>query len=246
MVPISGVTTVASTLGSVGLVAATATREASDGEVWCIVVAAGAGRRFGGAKQFELLAGERVLDRSVAAARAACDGIVVVMPPDATGDDVPPGVVAAPGGPTRSASVRAGLAAVPRSAQVVLVHDAARPLASPELFERVVAAVRAGATAVVPAVEVVDSVRRVGGGPVDRTELRAVQTPQGFAAGALRAAHAGGGDATDDATLVEAAGHRVVLVPGERTNLKLTDPVDLDLAAALLARVDRGGGDSGS
>lgn len=218
--------------------------------VWCVVVAAGSGRRFGGAKQFETVAGARVLDRSVATAGAACDGVVVVLPassldtPDA---EVPGAATVVAGGDTRAASVRAGLAAVPDDAEVVLVHDAARPLATSALFDRVIDAVRAGADAVVPAVAVVDTIRDVDGTVLDRDRLRAVQTPQGFRAAALRAAHAGGGDATDDAGLMETVGGSVVLVEGESTNLKLTGPDDRVVAEALLAaRAAAGGGDSGS
>lgn len=211
-----------------------------DGAAWCVVVAAGSGSRFGSAKQFEQLAGARVLDRAVATASACCEGVVVVMPP--TGSHSPPeGVLSVPGGATRSESVRAGLSMVPEHASVVLVHDAARPLASAALFQRVIDAVRAGAAAVVPAVEVVDTIRRLGAGVVDRTELRAVQTPQGFAAEALREAHRRGGQATDDAGLVEACGVSVLLVEGERENLKLTERSDLVVAAALLSQRPAGG-----
>src|SRR5438132_4449459 len=97
------------------------------GAVWSIVVAAGSGTRFGGPKQFASLLGRRVLDWSVAAAAAVSDGVVVVLPPDR----LEPGAVA--GGATRSASVRAGLAAVPTAADVIVVHDAARPVAGKDL-----------------------------------------------------------------------------------------------------------------
>jgi 2-C-methyl-D-erythritol 4-phosphate cytidylyltransferase len=208
--------------------------------VWCVVVAAGSGQRFGGAKQLAELHGRRVVDWSVAAARASCDGVVLVGPADGlaeleagfpcTAGGVPTVV---PGGATRAASVRAGLAAVPGSATVVLVHDGARPLADPALFSRVIEAVRAGADAVVPVVPVVDTIRSLDGGVVDRSRLVAVQTPQGFRAEALRAAHRGGGEATDDATLVEAIGGKVVLVDGDRRNLKITEADDLVVARAL-------------
>jgi 2-C-methyl-D-erythritol 4-phosphate cytidylyltransferase len=202
------------------------------GEVWAIVVAAGAGSRFGGAKQFEPLLGRRVVDWSVAAARGVCDGVVIVLPPDRQ----EPG--SRPGGATRSASVRAGLAAVPEAAEIVVVHDAARPLAGPELFERVVAAVRAGADAAIPVVPVTDTIKRVHGDRVaetlDRTTLVAVQTPQAFRAAALRAAHAGQPEASDDAALVEAGGGVVVTVAGDRRNLKLTSPDDLVVAGLFL------------
>ncbi len=205
------------------------------GQVWAIVVAAGAGTRFGGPKQFEPLLGQRVLDWSVAAAAATCDGVVVVLPPDR----LEPGTQ--PGGATRSASVRAGLAAVPDSAEIVVVHDAARPLARPELFQRVVAAIRASARAdaAIAVVPVADTIKRVRGDRVtetlDRGELVMVQTPQAFRADALRKAHAGEPEATDDAALIEAIGGTVVTVPGDRRNFKLTSPDDLLLASVLLA-----------
>jgi 2-C-methyl-D-erythritol 4-phosphate cytidylyltransferase len=202
-------------------------------EVWAIVVAAGTGIRYGGAKQFEPLLGRRVVDWSVAAAEACCDGVVVVLPPDRQ----QPG--SRVGGATRSASVRAGLAAVPEGAAIIVVHDAARPLASPLLFERVITAVREGADAAVPVVPVTDTVKRVLGDrvieTVERSTLVAVQTPQAFRAPALRSAHASQPDATDDAGLVEARGGTVVTVPGDRRNIKLTSPDDLIVAQALLA-----------
>src|SRR6478672_3763621 len=150
------------------------------GSVWVIVVAAGSGSRFGGPKQYAPLAGRRVVDWSIDAARSVADGVVLVVAP-ADADAVEPAVDAVVvGGATRSDSVRAGLAAVPAGAGVVLVHDGARPMASHALFRSVVDAVLAGADAVVPAVAVVDTVTDHHGVPVDRDELRAVQTPQGF------------------------------------------------------------------
>jgi 2-C-methyl-D-erythritol 4-phosphate cytidylyltransferase len=138
--------------------------------------------------------------------------------------------------------VRAGLVAVPEAAAVVVVHDAARPLAGVDLFERVIAAVRAGADGAVPGIAVPDTVKRIdpGTGRVletpDRAALRAIQTPQAFSAPVLRRAHAGGGEATDDAALVEALGATVVVVDGDPANLKITAPDDLIRAEALLAR----------
>jgi 2-C-methyl-D-erythritol 4-phosphate cytidylyltransferase len=249
------------------------------GEVWAIVVAGGSGSRFGDAapKQFQELAGLRLIDWALAAAGAACDGVVAVLPA-AHLDAVPalngevgagPGrfagadrrarpiapaggdseagfsgrpVVVAAGGPTRSASVRAGLAAVSAEAEVIVVHDAARPLATAALFERVVAAVRAGADGAVPGLPVSDTIKVVdpASGQVvetlDRPGLRAIQTPQAFSAAVLRRAHESGGDATDDAALVEAAGGRVVVVDGEPANLKITGPDDLVRAELLLTR----------
>lgn len=210
------------------------------GPVWTIVVAAGSGTRFGAAKQFLDLAGTRVLDRSVAVAARHGDGVVVVLPPEPPEGMAP---VAIPSGTelrvvtgadSRAGSVRCGLAVVPDDAEVVLVHDAARPLATDDVFVRVIAAVRAGADAVAPAIPVTDTLRRRDGGIVDRDGVVAVQTPQGFAAGVLRRAHGAGRDATDDVTVVEDDGGTVVVVDGDPGNLKLTTPLDLEIAARLL------------
>ena len=204
------------------------------GSVWVVVVAAGSGTRYGAAKQYEPLGGRRVLDWSLAAARDAADGVVAVVPPDRAGDREPLADAVAPGGDSRSASVRAGLALVPAGAEVVVVHDGARPLAAPDLFAAVIAAVRAGADAAVPGVPLADTLRWRSGGVADRDGLVAVQTPQAFRAASLRAAHAAGGEATDDASLVEAAGGKVVVVDGSPLNLKITNPHDLAVAEALL------------
>jgi 2-C-methyl-D-erythritol 4-phosphate cytidylyltransferase len=206
-------------------------------QTWAIVVAAGGGSRFGAAKQFARLGGVTVLDRAVGVARESCDGVVVVLPPDKEWT-APEGVLATIGGATRSASVRAGLARIPADADVVVVHDAARPLASRALFARVVAAVRAGADAAIPGVPVSDTVKRVRDNvvieTVPRDDLVAVQTPQAFRRAALEAAHVTEGIGTDDAALVEAAGGSVVVVEGETRNLKLTLVSDLELAQALI------------
>jgi 2-C-methyl-D-erythritol 4-phosphate cytidylyltransferase len=199
--------------------------------VWAIVVAAGSGARFGGAKQFEELEGRRVVDWSLAASRSVADGVVLVVPADHQADEAPVADAVVVGGATRSASVRAGLAEIPDDADVVVIHDAARPFARPALFEAVVAAVRAGADGAVPGVGLADTIKRVVDGRVvatlDRDELVAVQTPQAFAAAALRRAHLSGTDATDDAALVEASGGRVVVVAGDPANTKITLRTDL-------------------
>jgi 2-C-methyl-D-erythritol 4-phosphate cytidylyltransferase len=205
--------------------------------VWGIVVAAGRGDRFGKPKQFCDLAGRRVVDYSLSTMTAVCDAVVLVLPADVTGDGEPVAAVVQ-GGATRSESVRAGLRAVPDVAEVVVIQDAARPLASRALFDAVIAAVRAGADAAVPAIPVADTLKRVAGdrvtGTVDRAQLVAVQTPQAFRASVLRAAHASADEATDDAALVEAVGGRVVVVSGDPRNRKITDPADLEIAEALL------------
>lgn len=195
--------------------------------VWAIVVAAGSGDRFGGPKQYEALGALRVLDWSLAAARDVCDGVVLVVHPERSDDAEPAADVVVAGGLTRSESVRAGLAAVPEGVEVVLVHDAARPRATGRLWHRVLEAVSMGADAAVPAVPVVDTLREIGGSTVDRSRFVAVQTPQGFRALALRQAHDGKPDGTDDASLVERMGGTVVVVDGEPANTKITSPQDL-------------------
>ena len=205
--------------------------------VWTVIVAAGSGTRFGGAKQYLELAGARVVDRSVATAAEVSDGVVVVVPASDVGVEsarlAADAVVA--GGPSRSASVRTGLAAVPDDAAIICVHDAARPLAGADIYNRVIHEVRSGAAGAVPVVPVTDTIRRVDGGVVDRSTLQAVQTPQAFRADLLRAAHAEAGDATDDASLVEASGHAVAAVEGHPRNVKITHPDDLAAAEAWLA-----------
>jgi 2-C-methyl-D-erythritol 4-phosphate cytidylyltransferase len=209
-------------------------------ETWAVVVAGGTGTRFGGPKQFADLGGRPLASWSLAIARQACDGVVLVVPADAADGSWDADAVVT-GGSTRSESVRAGLAAVPDSAEVVAIHDAARPLARLPLWQAVLDAVAAGADGAVPAAPVTDTVKEVGADgqlvTLDRTRLVAVQTPQAFRAGVLRRAHGAGGDAFDDAALVEAAGGRVVLVDGAPDNLKVTSPTDLVVVAALAAVV---------
>jgi 2-C-methyl-D-erythritol 4-phosphate cytidylyltransferase len=202
-----------------------------------IVVAAGRGARYGAPKQFLTAGRARLVDHAVAATAATCDEVVVVLPAGCAWDGAPV-AAAVTGGETRSDSVRAGLAAIAADADIVVVHDAARPLASTDLFELVIDAVRAGADAAIPAIEVVDTLKRIDGDrvveTVTRAGLAAVQTPQAFRAAALRAAHADGGDATDDAALVEAAGGTVIAVAGDPRNLKVTTVADLMLVTTLL------------
>jgi 2-C-methyl-D-erythritol 4-phosphate cytidylyltransferase len=210
-----------------------------------IVVAGGRGERFGAPKQFLTAGDSRLVDRAVAAAGAACDEVVVVLPEGRVWDG-PPVAAAVAGGDTRSASVRAGLGAVDDGAEIVVVHDAARPLATPELFELVIDTVRSGADAAVPALPVADTLKRVEGdrvvATVDRAGVVAVQTPQAFRATALRASHESGDDATDDAALIEAAGGTVVVVAGDPRNLKVTNVADIAVVEALLtAALERGG-----
>jgi 2-C-methyl-D-erythritol 4-phosphate cytidylyltransferase len=202
-----------------------------------VVVAAGSGSRFGGPKQYERLGRERIIDRSAALARRHGQVVLVVAANDldrAREEFDDGAVVVTAGGVTRSESVRNGLACVPDDAETIVVHDAARPLASDALYAAVIDAVAAGADAAVPGVPVADTLRRVDGGVVDRSGLVGVQTPQAFAGAMLRRAHGGHGQATDDATLVEAIGGKVVIVPGETTNFKITTRADLVMARALI------------
>ncbi len=218
-----------------------------------VVVAAGSGQRLGhGIPKARVLCGgltllERSL-RSVLASGVAAEIAVVIPAGDGVlrsvaeglSDAVPVRVVA--GGASRAGSVRAGIAALSADASVILVHDAARALTPPEVFERVVSRLAAGADAVIPVVPVADTVKAVRGGRVegtpDRNGLRAVQTPQGFTARLLREAHADAraGDPliTDDAMLIEATGTPVVTVEGDPAAFKVTTPLDLMLAETLV------------
>ncbi len=206
--------------------------------VAAVVVAAGRGVRFGGPKQFAQLRNDTVTAHSIRAARSVASRVVLVVPSDYEGDGEGADQIVV-GGATRAASVRAGLAQC-ADADIVVVHDAARPLATPALFAAVVDAVNAGADAAVPGLVITDTVKRVvrdGStlvieATVPRDELVTVQTPQAFRRDALTRAHAAADEATDDAALVEAFGGRVVVVPGEIDNIKITLPDDLDKVAA--------------
>jgi 2-C-methyl-D-erythritol 4-phosphate cytidylyltransferase len=231
----------------------------SPGATAVIVPAAGRGERLGpGApKALRTLAGQPILlhaVRNLATARGL-DLIVVAVPEESCeearallqGIDIPITIVS--GGETRQDSVARALLALPPEVDVVLVHDAARPLVPSDVVDRVVGAVRAGAQAVIPTLGVVDTVKEVDADGVvratlDRARLQAVQTPQGFARDVLQRAHAAsdGGDATDDAGMVERMGVIVQTVPGHEEAFKITRPLDLVLAEAILARRRAAGG----
>ena len=209
--------------------------------VWIVIVAAGSGTRFGGPKQYELLGSSRIVDRSIATACRVGDRVALVVGADDLGEmraqfAANPDVVVVAGGTTRSASVRGGLGAVSDDAEVIVVHDAARPLATDR-------AVRAGHRLRLggrrrgrPRGRGERLVTRaIDGGVVDRGRVVAVQTPQAFRADLLRRAHRDEPDASDDATLVEMIGGKVEIVPGETTNFKITTSHDLKVARMLVA-----------
>jgi 2-C-methyl-D-erythritol 4-phosphate cytidylyltransferase len=214
------------------------------GETWAILVGAGAGDRLGAdrPKAFVRFRGRTMLAASLAVFddHPAIDGIVCVVPAgyedratlvvdDLLADKVSAAVA---GGATRARSVAEGLVAVPASAAFVLVHDAARPLVTSELIDRVMAGLTAGAEAVIPGVPMVDTVKRVAGGRVletlARDELVSVQTPQGFTRAVLAEALAAEFEgATDCASLAEHIGRAVTVVEGDPGNYKITSPEDL-------------------
>jgi 2-C-methyl-D-erythritol 4-phosphate cytidylyltransferase len=216
-------------------------------DVAVIVPAAGAGVRLGGdiPKALRLLAGEPLLVHAVRRLRrAASVGLVVVAAPPASIDlvrDLLPDATVVAGGATRQESVALALQAVPDLFDIVLVHDAARALTPPDLVDMVAAAVRDGHGAVIPVLPVVDTIKRVDAGEdviatVDRSELRAVQTPQGFRREILIKAHTEAlDDHTDDAGMVEKLGLAVHCVPGSAYAMKITRPIDLVVAQALVA-----------
>jgi 2-C-methyl-D-erythritol 4-phosphate cytidylyltransferase len=220
--------------------------------VWAVLVAAGRGERLGDErpKAFARLGSLPLLAEPLRRLdeHARIEGIVVVAPP---GWEEPSILLAVElgvskvsacvaGGESRAASVRRGLAEVPAEALVVLVHDAARPVLPAEVVERLLAALAEGYDGAVPGLPLADTVKRASGDVVvetlERAELVAVQTPQAFVASVLRAAFAAGelSAATDCASLVEAAGGRVKVVPGDERLQKVTTRADLERVAGLL------------
>ena len=223
--------------------------------VGIVVVAAGSGTRLGagGPKGFVGIDRHSILRHALDGVfSAAVAQVVIVAPSGREGDARTEALAAAgdradlvtvvTGGATRQESVAAGLAALWGDVEVVLVHDAARALTPPEVFSRVIAAIDAGADGAIPVLPVIDTIKRVTGGEivaaVDRSELAAAQTPQGFRRDVLDAAYAGAtDDFTDDAAVVAAAGHAVSAVPGHPLAFKITTPADLDRARHLVAAI---------
>lgn len=219
-----------------------------------VIPAGGSGRRMGGVrKQYLELAGEPILLHAIRPFLAHPDvhWVVVALPAEDMASPplfLPDGVTVVAGGAERSDSVRYALDAVPDAAEIILVHDAARPLLDRAVLDRVLDATSEGAGAIA-AIPVTDTVKRVGGdGAIETTVERAglwrAQTPQAFPAEMLRSAYARaaaeGLAATDDATLVERCGGRVVVVEGSERNLKVTTPADLRIAEMLLQEAEEG------
>jgi 2-C-methyl-D-erythritol 4-phosphate cytidylyltransferase len=213
-----------------------------------LIVAAGRGERLGsgGPKALVSVAGRPMLEWSVDALRAVAGvrRIVVALPAERL-DAAPDGVIAVAGGATRSESVTAALAAAGGDDEVVIVHDAARALATPALFtDAVLELERLGVDAVIAATPVTDTIKQVGGDgravelTLDRSRLWAVQTPQVFRRDALERALGADPEliagATDDAWLVERQGGTVAVLPASPENFKITTPLDLRLAEMLL------------
>ena len=213
-----------------------------------IIAAAGSGERFGAPipKALIHLGDKTLLAHAVANLAPVVDQIIVTAPAgyesqiqEIVGDEV----TVVTGGSTRSESVRLGLAAVDNGADFVLVHDAARALASTALAQSVIDSLRAGDVAVIPALPEVDTVKVVDAegyvvSTPERSSLRKVQTPQGFSYSVLKAAHATPQDATDDAVLVADAGHRVRIIAGEESALKITTPSDLATAMTFIGKAE--------
>ena len=227
------------------------------GRTAALVPAAGRGERLGPGlpKALRLLGGQPLLVHAIHAlgASRAVDVIVVAAPAEQVDEvratlnaqEIAAEVVVVTGGETRQESVARALIALAPDIDVVLVHDAARPLVPPELVASVVAAVRAGHEAVIPGLPLVDTIKQVDAddnviGTADRNALRAVQTPQGFQRTVLQAAHAAVDPdapvATDDAGLVESRGVTVHVIPGHEEAFKVTRPLDLVLAEAVISR----------
>jgi 2-C-methyl-D-erythritol 4-phosphate cytidylyltransferase len=207
----------------------------NDDAVAAIVLAAGAGTRFGGPKQFARAGAIRLVDRAVRAVSEVAGTVVVVVPPGVewAGDGI-----GAVGGASRAESMRRGLAHVPAAAEIVVVHDAAHPLAGADLVAAVVREVRSGADGAVPVLSIRETVAYAEGATlgraVPRRGLVLVQMPHAFRASLLRAAHASPSDATDDATLLQERGHRIVTVDGDPRNIHVTTPAELALLSELV------------
>jgi 2-C-methyl-D-erythritol 4-phosphate cytidylyltransferase/2-C-methyl-D-erythritol 2,4-cyclodiphosphate synthase len=225
-----------------------------------VLVAAGSGQRLGAGvpKALVRVAGRSMIEHCLrTVSQVDRIGQVVVVAPPGRADDlvstgvIPEGVRVVAGGASRDASVRHGLGVLDAGTQFVLIHDAARPFAPPEVFERVLDALVAGQDAVIPVMPVTDTIKVVRDGVVHSTpvrdELVAVQTPQGFRLDILKDAHATlDVRVTDDAMLVERAGIEVHVVDGSQRSFKITTGFDMRVAESVLAQQDPVVGGSGA
>jgi 2-C-methyl-D-erythritol 4-phosphate cytidylyltransferase len=207
-------------------------------DIWGLVLAAGSGSRFGDRKQFLSVAGQRLVDLSLQATSSVCEGVVLVLPQGCPWDGEPVSAVTG-GGETRIESARRGLEKIPFHARIILIHDAAHPLASPALFQALLEALRdESVDAAFPVLPTVDTVVRLRDGDVVETIPRyglvTVQTPQGFKADVLRAIHRHGGDAADESVLAQRVGAKIRTVPGEIGNIHVTSEEDLSTITHLL------------
>jgi 2-C-methyl-D-erythritol 4-phosphate cytidylyltransferase/2-C-methyl-D-erythritol 2,4-cyclodiphosphate synthase len=209
-----------------------------------IIAAAGSGERFGASipKALIQLGDRTLIEHAVSAVSSVADQIIVTSPAGYEKEIqklVGDGITVVTGGATRSESVRIGLSKVLNGAEYVLIHDAARALASPDLAKRVIEALTSGDVAVIPGLAQTDTVKVIDAdgfvtATPDRVTMRRVQTPQGFAYGVIKQAHATSGEATDDAALVESLGEKVRIIEGEERALKITTPSDLATALQFL------------
>lgn len=211
-----------------------------------IIAAAGSGERFGAdiPKALIQLGDRTLIEHAVSAISSVADQIIVTAPAgyekqiqSLVGDEI----TVVTGGATRSESVRIGLAKVSSESEFVLIHDAARALASPALAQSVVAALKSGGVAVIPGLAQTDTVKIVGANGIvtstpDRASMRKIQTPQGFSYAVIKEAHSSSGEATDDAALVESLGKPVHVIAGEERALKITTASDLATALQFLGQ----------
>ena len=202
-----------------------------------VVVAAGTSSRFGGRqKQFETVGGARMIDRSVKLARSVCDFVAVVLPPGRSWDGGPVDGVTC-GGDHPSESVRAGLAALPDDTEIVALIDPAHPLASVELVQRLIDAVRAGADGAVPVIPILEVIQLVREGRVietlPKTDLVITQSPQVFRMSVLRAVHLDEPRPVENSSLLVERGYRVDVVPGDPVNIHVSTPRELEMADRL-------------
>lgn len=204
---------------------------------WSLVLAAGAGKRFGTPKQFQPLGTRRLVDWSVKRAKATTDGVTLVLPPEVVWDGEPVDAVVA-GGNSHAESVLNGLSNIPETVDVLLIVTSSHPLASETLFRRVLTAMTDRVSSVAPAVPLADAVKYCPGtqvlASVDKSRLMSIQAPSAFRLSELRNAFQLNKDAPEEHELIESDDCTTLTVPGEETNLHITTPLELAMANAIL------------